>query len=93
MAATEHDTESGFGTGLRAQLKKVRDNEEEPAVEPEAPDTPDLPPAAEAVELPDFAQAELASLRSELAETRSREQDAGRGYLRGGGEIGDVLTE
>ena len=76
MAATEHDTEQGFGTGLRAQLEKRREADEPAAEQPEAPDTPELPPAAEAVELPDFAEAELAGLRRDLAETRAREQDA-----------------
>ena len=28
MAAAEHDTEQGFGTGLRAQLEKRRETEE-----------------------------------------------------------------
>ena len=75
MAATEHDTEQGFGTGLRAQLKR-RQDAEEPAAEPEPPETSTLPPAAEAVELPDFAEAELAALRRELAEVHAREQEA-----------------
>jgi molecular chaperone GrpE (heat shock protein) len=74
MAAAEHDTEQGFGTGLRAQLEKRRETEE--AIdEPAAPEAPELPPAAEAVELPDFAQAELAALRRDLAEAHAREQD------------------
>ena len=76
MAATEHDTEQGFGTGLRAQLEKRREADEPTAEQPEAPDTPELPPAAEAVELPDFAEAELAGLRRDLAEVRAREQEA-----------------
>ena len=75
MAAAEHDTEHGFGTGLRAQLERRRESEETPA-EPAVTDAPEPLPVAEVVDLPDHAPAELDALRRDISEALTREQEA-----------------
>ena len=77
MAPGEHDTEHGFGTGLRAQLEKRRETDE-PAPESQAPEAPTLPPAA-VVAIPSGAAPtfeEVDAIRRELYEALSREQEA-----------------
>ena len=84
MATREqHETEGGFGTGLRGKLERRRDEEAAPPAEPESPppaavaaaapaEPVELAPAA-AVALPDFG--ELEALRADLAQALDREQD------------------
>ena len=71
MAATEHEQEQGFGTGLRAQLERRQQGEEsgEPtaAAAPPAETTP--APRVEMV-MPDFGESD--ALRKELAESLGR---------------------
>ncbi|MEX2464426.1 MAG: hypothetical protein WD428_00970, partial [Gaiellaceae bacterium] len=61
------DTETGFGTGLRAQLERRKDPEPAPAAPPGAP--PSLGQNGEAPNV------ELETLRGELAAALQRERD------------------
>ena len=67
-----HDTESGFGTGLRAQLQKKRNPQAEPAAPPDLLSVLDEPLTVEMEEVDDAADVEW--LRMELETARDRER-------------------
>lgn len=74
-----HETESGFGTGLRAQLARLQESEAEPAAEPAVTEAEEalaviVDLASEPEPAPEEPE-EVSSLRAELEAALARERD------------------